>query len=630
MKKTANRLAIILSCFVLATSVLTGCDLTKNQMHMDRSNNVDFQEYRDALAPRIEEAKDVQAAAQADDAGIPDLQSYVAQPSESLKSMPLVSVSVNQTVPLRDVFFELAKQADYDVELDPRIKGSIIFTARNKPLDEVVGKIADMANLRYKFNDDSFRVELDTPYNKNYKIDYLSYIRKNKSSVNNDVSVVSGDGADSGSKFEASSESEADFWGELEKNVAAILNIDPNALKTKKDPRITAAESNPAPVQPVAASPASGATPPADGTTPAPTVEVKPPEAVLQVQSLPTDTEDEEDNASNSNGQQSIPFSINRQAGMISVFAGERQHKEIEKYLNEVRRAVTAQVLIEAKVLEVSLTDEFASGVNWAALDLFSNKMQVGFEVTGNSAAPAFVPAVSPTVSAYAQLSGTDFEAAIEALSRFGTVKALSSPRLTVLNNQSAVLGVAANRVYFEMDIDVTQPTANTAGTVTIDSNIRNVPEGVLINVQPSIDLDRRSVSMAVRPTITRVLEYINDPGIQFVTATANPPIDGIESRVPVVNVQELDSVVKMNSGEAIIMGGLMQDRTDATQTGVPVLSEIPLLGHAFKNHGDKVSKTELVVFIKATIIDDGNTTIQEADKDLYNKFSGDRRPTKM
>lgn len=628
MKTTALRFAILLACFVLSTSVLTGCDLTKNQMHMDRANNMDFQDYRDALAPRIEEAKDAQALAQADDAGIPDLQSYVAQPSDTLKPMPLVSVSVNQTVPLRDVFFELAKQANYDVELDPRIKGSIIFTARDKPFDVVVGKIADIAGLRYKFDDDSLRVELDTPYNKTYKIDYLSYIRRNKSSVNNDVSVVSGEGADSGSKFEASSESEADFWGELEKNVAAILNVDPNALKTKKDPKITAAESNPAPVQPVAAQPASGATPPADGTTPAPTVEVKPPEAVLQVQSLPTDAEDEEEDASNSSGQQQVPFSINRQAGMISVFASERQHKEIEKYLNEVRRAVTAQVLVEAKVLEVSLTDEFASGVNWAALDLFSNKMQIGFEVTGNSLTPGFTPAVDPTVSFTGALVGSDFEAAIEALSRYGTVKALSSPRLTVLNNQTAVLGVAANRVYFEVDIDVTAATQNTPASTTIDSNIHNVPEGILINVQPSIDLDRRTVSMAVRPTITRVLEYIEDPGIQFVTAANN--ITGVESLVPVVNVQELDSVVKMNSGQAIVMGGLMQDRTDATQTGVPVLSEIPLIGYAFKNHGDKTTKTELVVFLKATIIDDESSTIDQVDRDLYNKFSGDRHPENL
>jgi type II secretory pathway component GspD/PulD (secretin) len=94
------------------------------------------------------------------------------------------------------------------------------------------------------------------------------------------------------------------------------------------------------------------------------------------------------------------------------------------------------------------------------------------------------------------------------------------------------------------------------------------------------------------------------------------------------VNVQEMDSVIKMNSGQAIVMGGLMQDRNDSTEVGVPVMSEIPVVGALFKNHGDALRKSELVVFLKATIVSGDNT--DDTDKDIYNTFSGDRHPLKL
>ena len=103
--------------------------------------------------------------------------------------------------------------------------------------------------------------------------------------------------------------------------------------------------------------------------------------------------------------------------------------------------------------------------------------------------------------------------------SSFGTTRALASPRLTVLNNQAAILNVANNRVFFEVEIDVTTDEGVTQ--TDIDSDIRNVPEGVLVNVQPSIDLDNQTISMALRPTITRVIREVNDPAVQFVAAQA-------------------------------------------------------------------------------------------------------------
>ncbi len=597
---------------------LAGCDLAKNDLKIDRSADMEVQDYRDALAQRLPDIKDKKA----DEAGIPELKPYMATPNDKLKPMPLVSVSVNQTVPLKDVLYEAAEQADYDIELDPRIKGSIIFTARNRPFDEVVDKIAESAGLRYKFSDDSVKVELDTPYHEVYKIGYLSYVRTNSSSISNDVAVVSGEGADTGSKFKAESKSEADFWGELDTNLTQIMGVNREAatMRTKKDPKITATTENPAPVEPVLLTADGEIAQNANGA-PAQQVQVAAPEAVLRVEPLPVD--DEEDGQQNQNGEDPFAarYSINRQAGIVSVFASERQQKQVAKYLDMLKKAVSSQVLIEAKVLEVSLTDEFSAGIDWNAA--IGDRFITGVDTVGEVIAPALQPVSDPNLSFLAAYSSGDFNATVEALQRFGTVHALASPRLTVLNNQSAVLNVARNQVYFELEVD----TSNTDNitTVDVDSNIRNVPEGVLINVQPSIDLDNETVAMSVRPTVTRIVDYVNDPGVAFAVADANLD-EPIVSRVPVVNVQEFDSVIQMNNGEPIIMGGLIQDRSQSVQNAVPVLGEIPLVGGLFRNQTDKIQKTELVVLMKATIIE-GTNSITPTDKDLYRSFSQDRRP---
>ncbi len=605
------RTSCIAITLALSGGALSGCDLTRNQLKTDRAGHMEFQDYRDAMATRLP-LQEEQAAAMDDDEGIPALKSYVAQPSENLRPMPLVSISVNQTVPLKDVLFELAKQAEYDVELDPRIRGAIIFTARNRPFDVVVKRIADIAGLRYSFEDDILRVELDKPYSKTYKIDYLNYVRSTSSSIRNDIAVVTGSGTNTGSGFQAASESESDFWAELTANLEQILGVKVarGTLLTEEDPQVTVVEQNPAPVEPTVVE-----TEGEDGEIEA-TVEVQPPEAVLQVNALPPTTNQNNNSGNRDEDEDAASFSVNRQGGIISVNASERQHKEVAEYLKILKRAVTSQVLIEAKVLEVSLTDEYNTGIDWSEFSL-SGKAAVDILLPQQN---FFEGGAAGGIGTTLTVGGNEVNAVISALSQFGTVRALASPRLTVLNNQSAALNVAQNLVYFEIDIETTDTETGTR--TEVDSEIRNVPEGVLINVQPSINLDDRTIAMAIRPTITNVEEFESDPGVELQAAAVGADIT---SDVPIVQVQEFDSVISMNSGQAVIMGGLMQDRQRTSQQAVPIISDLPLLGNAFRSHVDEISKTELIVFLKATIIE--GTNIHNTDRELYRMFSSDRRP---
>jgi MSHA biogenesis protein MshL len=129
---------------------------------------------------------------------------------------------------------------------------------------------------------------------------------------------------------------------------------------------------------------------------------------------------------------------------------------------------------------------------------------------------------------------------------------------------------------------------------------------------------------MSLRPTITRITQRVPDPAVQFLN------VAGVESLIPEVNVQEIDSVIKMRSGQPIVMGGLLQDRSTVVSEGVPGLMEIPMVGGLFRSNNNLIRKTELVILLKATILDGDDGGISNSDKDLYRRFSEDRRPFKL
>ncbi len=664
--KSAFSFRTILITSACASVILSmaACQLTENTLKADRSTNQEVQDYRDMLAPR-EVPLDQNA-----DNSIPDLKPYVADSSANLKAMPLVSIAINQSIPLRDALFELAKQADYDIQLDPRIKGSIIYTARNKPFDLVLSQISEIAGLRYKFEDDTVKIELDTPYTKNYKVEYLAMTRETSSSVTTSTEVSGGEGgANTGSSFSISGESKTDFWGELNTNLQQILtaNSQLNYQITSSDPELNVTSSAP-PVPPLdegtlnedvvpqageersslisnysagqsvpvipqntsnpnspANNPTGSAVPPTtsppddqSGTQAASPTTATPQQVQLNVNSLPPVA------ASEDGGTTYQPsFSLNKQAGLISVYATQRAHDQISSYLDLMRKSVTSQVLIEAKVLEVELSDEFTYGVDWSALndsDTFGASLSIGRGALTPGEPASFV----------IQNGSNGLENLVSAIQRFGTVHALASPRLTVLNNQSAILNVAENQVYFKIEADRTEGEDGEPDTIDITSEINNVPEGVLINVMPSIDLNKNAVLMQVRPTISRITGFVDDPAIPLVLASAGVNNPELTSSIPIVSTKEVDTVLNMRSGETLVMGGLLEDRTESTQRAVPILGEVPILGAAFRGQEDSISKNELVILIKATILQNGQDTVHNTDKDLYRVYSQDRRPFKL
>lgn len=319
-------------------------------------------------------------------------------------------------------------------------------------------------------------------------------------------------------------------------------------------------------------------------------------------------------------------YSVNPQSGIVTIFATKRQQVAVERYLRSVRNATMQQVLIEAKILEVTLDDQFRTGVDWTALLGPNNDLSL----TGNFNRAVVPPTFAdPTVSAAWANGDGDLSVAAQLIRQFGTVRTLSSPRLTVTNNQVALLKVAKNQVFFALQVNEETDQVSDVRRITVDSEIRTLPVGLIMSVQPAVDSNTGQINLSLRPSITRITGFIDDPGVALQVASINrnnPNPVNVTSQIPIIETREIDSLISLRSGQTIVMGGLMQDEGRTLREGVPGLMDLPLVGSATSQNIKENAVTELVIFVRATLTN-GTSTLADEDIRLYKTFTPDPRP---
>jgi len=207
-------------------------------------------------------------------------------------------------------------------------------------------------------------------------------------------------------------------------------------------------------------------------------------------------------------------------------------------------------------------------------------------------------------------VNGNPLNMTLKALETFGDVKVLSSPKVMAMNNQSAILKVVDNEVYFTTDVQIVAGNVNTDSTTAVDTNVNTVPIGFVMTVTPFID-DKDIVTLNVRPTISRIISYVQDPNPSLATAD-------VVSEIPVIQVREIETVLKINNGDTAVIGGLMQDQIDKNESGVPILSSIPWVGALFRYQDDEYVKSELVIFIRPVVVHHASLT---GDLKEYRKY---------
>ncbi|HMW48958.1 MAG TPA: pilus (MSHA type) biogenesis protein MshL [Marinagarivorans sp.] len=453
-------------------------------------------------------------------------------------------------VPVREVLFSLARDADVNLDLAEDVDGVVTLNAVNQTLPAILDRIAANSGLRYELNNKVISIRKDLPFVRNYRVDYLNMARAASSNVSVSTQIsATGQGAgdakgagsgDNNSATQVKNSSDNSFWATLQKNIAAIIG---------------------------GGTPAAGATAEAGA------------------------------------GADHPDIMLNKESGIMGVRATERQHAEIARFIAEVQTSSERQVLIEATIAEVKLNDRYQAGINW---NLVRDGSQHDIGVNLNSAvndlalgsAPAFSLAASTVVD------NNLLQATLKALETFGNVSIMSSPKVMALNNQTALLKVVDNLVYFTVDVNIDTASTAVAGasrTVTYQTKVNTVPVGFVMSVTPYIN-EQGAVTLNVRPTISRVISQVRDPNPSL--AEAN-----VVSEIPVIQVREVESVLKVNSGDIAVIGGLMQDETNNAKTGIPVLGKLPGIGAAFRYQDDKTVKTELVIFIRPMVVQHASLT---------------------
>ena len=269
-----------------------------------------------------------------------------------------------------------------------------------------------------------------------------------------------------------------------------------------------------------------------------------------------------------------------RETSLIAVRARAAGHREVALLLDRILASARRQVLIEATIVEVNLDDRFRGGVDFSRA--FGDLEVESGPLAGNLGSPPL-----------ARLSIPDLSLTVRLLSEFGDVRVLSTPLVMALNNQTAIVKIAENRVFFTSEVRT--ETNETSIERNVQTNLHTIPVGLILLVTPSVAADDEII-LKIRPTVTREIGFVVDPNPELAAA-------GVVSRIPEIAVREIESVLRLRSGEVAVLGGLMREESREAMTGVPLLARLPGIGPAFRYQDRNEDKTELFVFLRPTVV---------------------------
>jgi len=491
------------------------------------------------------------------DALLPPLAPAGREPSRS-EGEQRFDVNVRD-VPAQAFFLSLIEGTSYNIIVQPGVAGEITLNLRGVTVPEVMDHVREGFGYDYVRTGNAFTVYSETMQSRVFRVNYLNVRRTGKSRISVSSGQLTERPATTGTQPSdtgragtiASSgietDSDADFWKEIESTLRTLI-----------------------------------------------------PEGA---------------------GRKLI---VNPDAGLVVARAMTSELRSVESYLRTLQANLTRQVILEAKIVEVALSESFQAGINWTAVttnsDGYSSATgQFGgagvFEDGANASVGSPIPVdpvtgamsvpVAPTAiggAITAVLSINDFNAVIEMLQGQGDVKVLSSPRVSTVNNQKAIIKVGSDEFFVTK---VQSNATNTGGTGTTSRTVEFTPffSGIALDVTPQID-EQGIVTLHVHPTVSDVQDDVKQ--LEFGAGeTETFPL-------ALSSVREADSIVRARSGQIVVIGGLMQENNRDDRFGVPLLSRIPLIGFLFRQTRTSSRKSELVILLKPIVVESDEQWAEE------------------
>ena len=472
---------------------------------------------------------------------------------------PRFDLAVNNA-PAAQVFLGIATGTRYSMLLAPEVSGQITLNLKDITVPEAMSAIRELYGYDYKIEGNRIFVQPLTAQTRFYSIPYPTAVRQGKSELRVTSGSISSAGSSSSSASGAtttsntgasaavnsssvSTDSSSNFWNELKEAVALLIGC-------------------------------NGGTCPAD-------------RSVI----------------------------VSPHTGMLAVRALPKEQRQVGEYLKSARLAVERQVMIEAKILEVSLNEGAQAGINWAYFNK-NNKFSKGADSglydipkgpvtstmgallgSGLSGSGGATSGNTSNAGLFGlALQTTNFMALLNFLETQGGVQVLSSPRIAAINNQKAVLKVGTDE-FFVTNVSTTTNTGSAGGATTPNVTLQPFFSGIALDVTPQIDEDGHII-LHVHPSVSQVTTVEKTVNLGSGTAIGELTLPLASS-----SISETDSIVRLMDGEIAAIGGLMTRSSQDTQSGVPLLSEIPGLGRLFRNDAAARSKRELVILLKPTVI---------------------------
>ncbi|HSE00950.1 MAG TPA: secretin N-terminal domain-containing protein [Burkholderiales bacterium] len=529
------------------------------------------------------------------------------------------SVVVSE-VPVKDLLVALARDTKQNIDVHPGISGLVSLNAVNETLPAILERVSKQSNMRYRLEGNTIVVSPDTPYVKSYRVNYVNMARESQSTigVSGELTVVGGasggaaggaGAGTSGSSTVVRTVSRNDFWDQLRDNIRSILNstrLQSLTAEAKGERLALIKQEQEMRVKQMEAASRAGQGAPSLAAS----VVSSSGGAQQQASLLPDDVV------------------VNPISGTVTVNATEKQHQLVQQHIDSIISAVQRQVLIEATIVEVLLSEKYQGGVDWSRFPVSPGS---GPTLQQNLTNPGFGTGLSAGSSNFFQFGYVNptsrignISAMVTLLQEFGNTRVLSSPKLMALNNQTALLKVVDNVVYFEVSSSTTQ--SQTTALQSFSTTAKTVAVGLVMSVTPQVNEDGR-VSLTVRPTVTRLnpdAPFVPDPN----PALANPcgpvpagtcTIPAIVNNVPQVQVREMESVLQVGSGQTVVLGGLMQDGTQRARKQIPGADELSAAGELLRFRAESVVKSELIVFLRPIVV--ANPSLESDELKFFQRF---------
>lgn len=489
--------------------------------------------------------------------------------------MKRISINVRATA-LRDVLFVISKDAGLNLILDKDVDPDLPVTliVRDVTLQDALDSV--IASTDYFYKIDRNMLKISATDTKIFHLNIFPVHQTYSTEVGGDIlggvtgQLTSSGGTTGGggttstelkgnvSKTEKSDDSAYKFWDSIEKALSSILGI-----------RTQSNISSQQLTQPAIMQPQAGQI-----------GQIQPTRSVIQPYMSIQEN-----------------FVINRLTGTIMVTATKKNMQRVEQYLNTLKDVMSRQVLIEAKVVEVSLSDSLKYGIDWNILAEKVTNTVPWIISGGTHDFTKTVPQNYPfTDINFTITTGSirDLSLVIKALSQFGDIRTLSNPRINIMNGQTSLLTVGRNFTFIsKAESNVTTPSGGSP-IITYTVETSNLLSGLIIGIVPYID-EKGDISLTITPVISNL---INITERTYGSAGAQTVI-----QLPVVDLRELSTTVKVKDGEVVIIGGLIKKEESLSESKTPILGDIPIIGNLFKGHDRVQSNTELVILLQPRII---------------------------